>query len=59
MFTLFFSPPDIMFIGVSAHLDNRSRHIVRSTLLTSLPFRPPRRPPRRNRLRLQWRPKTI
>ena len=37
MFTLFFSPPDIMFISVSAHLDNRSRHIVRSTLSTFLP----------------------
>ena len=37
MVTLFFSPPDIMFIGVSAHLDNRSRRIVRSTLSTFLP----------------------
>jgi hypothetical protein len=26
-----------MFIGVSAHLDNRSRHIVRLTLSTFLP----------------------
>jgi hypothetical protein len=37
MFTLFFSPPDIMFISVSAHLDNRSCRIVRSTSSTFLP----------------------